>query len=123
MATHKQGHNGKDGGNDEVRYEMDNDTSYDEDDENDEELEEECMVDYGESSAEIAEGTRNSSNSEVDDQGTEQPETNSTEAMCPDHVCTNNIFLYSLYSDIFLMESVKPHKVHNTYINMNNFLI
>ena len=73
-VTHKQGHNGKDGGNDEVRYETDNDTSYDEDDENNEELEEECMVDYSDSSAEIAKGARNSSNSEVDDQGTEQPE-------------------------------------------------
>ena len=96
-ATHKQGHNGKAGGNDEVRYEIDNDTSYDKDDENDEESEEECIVDYGDSSAEIAEGAWNSSNSEVDDQGTEQPEANSAEAMSPDHVCTNTIF-YMVYT-------------------------
>ena len=98
-ATHKQGQNGKDGRNDEVRYETDKDTSYDKDDENDEELEEECIVDYGDSSAEIAEGARNSSDSEVDDQGTEQPEANSTEAMSPDHVYTNTIF-YIVYTRI-----------------------
>ena len=75
---------------------MDNDTSYDEDDENDEESEEECIVDYGDSSAEIA---WKSSDSEVDDQGTEQPEANSTEAMSPDHVCTNTIF-YIVYTQM-----------------------
>ena len=102
---------------------MDNDTSYNEDDENDEESEEEGIVDYGDSSAEIAEDAWNSSDSEVDDQGTEQPEANCTEAMSPDHVCTNTFFLHSLYSDVFLMESVKHRKDDNTHINMNNFMM
>ena len=56
-------------------------------------------MNYGVSSAEIAKVAWNSSNSEVDDQGTEQPEANSAEAMSPDHLCTNTIF-YIVYTQI-----------------------